>query len=152
MKTIDFQKLLFMSAVSVMAIDGEIHESEIEEIKSIVTNTAYFLDFDYEKELEDNIINIKKTGKEAINNYLLILSNSNLSEKQEIILIEIVLRIMEADNMFHLNEVIFLQMVKSKIKISDEILIIKFPKYIHYLMDLNNYSSITTFDNDITIH
>ena len=55
MNSTDFQKLLYRSAVSVMAVDGEIHETEIEEIKAIARETAYFLDFDYEKELIINI-------------------------------------------------------------------------------------------------
>jgi uncharacterized tellurite resistance protein B-like protein len=151
MKTNDFQKLLFQSAVSAMAVDGEIHDKEIEEIKSIVKSTAYFLDFEFEKELEDNISNIKRNGKEAINQYLLMLSSSQLNEKQEVILIEVLLRMMEADNSFEDNEVKFLHMVKSKLKTSEEVLVMKFPKQVDYLMDFNNYGSISTFDNDITI-
>lgn len=151
MKTNDFQKLLFQSAVSAMAVDGEIHDNEIEEIKSIVRSTAYFLDFEFEKELEDNISNIKRNGKEAINQYLLMLSSSQMSEKQEVILIEVLLRMMEADNKFEDNEVKFLHMVKSKLKTSEEVLVMKFPRQVDYLMDFNNYGSISSFDNDITI-
>ncbi|MGB5069777.1 MAG: hypothetical protein WBO28_02390 [Flavobacteriales bacterium] len=151
MKSNDFQKILFQSAVSAMAVDGEIHNTEIEELKSIVKSTAYFLDFDFEKELEENVSNIKKNGKEAINQYLLLLSTSDLSAKQEIILMEIVLRMLEADQKFDSNEIKFLQMVKAKIKTSEEVLVMKFPKQIDYLMDFNNYGSTTSFDSDITI-
>lgn len=151
MKTNDFQKLLFQSAVSAMAVDGEIHDKEIEEIKSIVKSTAYFLDFEFEKELENNISNIKRNGKEAINQYLLMLSGSQLNEKQEVILIEVLLRMMEADDKFEVNEVKFLHMVKSKLKTTEEVLVMKFPKQIDYLMDFNNYGSISSFDSDITI-
>lgn len=151
MKINDFQKLLFQSAVSAMAVDGEIHDKEIEEIKSIVKSTAYFLDFEFEKELEENINNIKRNGKEAINQYLLMLSSSQLNEKQEVILIEVLLRMMEADSKFEDNEVKFLHMVKSKLKTSEEVLVMKFPKQVDYLMDFNNYGSISSFDSDITI-
>ena len=151
MKTNDFQKLLFQSAVSVMAIDGEIHDKEIEEIKSIVKSTAYFLDFEFEKELENNIINIKQKGKEAINQYLITLSDSQLNEKQEVILIEVLLRIMEADEKFEDNEVKFLHMVKSKLKTTEEVLVMKFPKQIDHLIDFNNYGSFSSFESDLTI-
>jgi uncharacterized tellurite resistance protein B-like protein len=151
MKTNDFQKLLFQSAVSAMAVDGEIHDKEIEEIKSLVKSTAYFLDFNFEKELEDNINNIKKNGKEAINQYLLLLSGTQLNEKQEIILIEVLLRMIEADKKYEDNEVKFLQMVKSKLKTSEEVLVMKFPKQVDHLMDFNNYGTNSSFDSDITI-
>lgn len=151
MKSHDFQKLLFQSAVSAMAVDGEIHNKEIEELKSIVKSTAYFLDFDFDKELEENISNIKKNGKDAINHYLLLLSTSDLSEKQEIILMEIVLRMLEADQVFGGNELKFLQMVKAKIKTSEEVLVMKFPKQIDYLMNFNNSGSSASFDSDISI-
>lgn len=151
MRTNDFQKLLFQSAVSAMAVDGEIHDKEIEEIKSIVKSTAYFLDFEFEKELNENINNIKKHGKEAINQYLLLLSSSQLNENQEVILIEVLLRMMEADNKIEDNEVKFLHMVKSKLKISAVDLVVKFPKQVDYLMDFSNFGSISSFENDITI-
>ena len=91
MKPTEFQKFLFQSAVSAMAIDGEIHNSEVEEIETIVKHTAYFLDLDFDTELEANISNIKANGKDAINHYLQSFSNLDLSEKQEVILIEILL-------------------------------------------------------------
>ncbi len=128
MKPSEFQKFLFQSAVSAMAIDGEIHDTEVEEIKSLVKHTAYFLDFEFDKELESNIINIRENGKNAINQYLQSLSNSDLNEKQEVILIEILLRIIEADKRIERNEILFLQMVKSKLKTTEETLVMKFPK------------------------
>ena len=91
MKSAEFQKFLFRSAVTTIAVDGEIHNSEIEEIKSIVNSTAYFLDFEYEQVLKEIITDISLKGKEAVNEYLITLSESDLSEQQKIILLEVVL-------------------------------------------------------------
>jgi len=151
MKPSEFQKFLFQSAVSAMAIDGEIHNSEVEEIETIVKHTAYFLDLDFDTELEVNIRNIKANGKDAINHYLKSFSDLDLSEKQEVILIEILLRIIEADQRIERNEIKFLQMVKSKLKISEEALIIKFPKQVDYLIDFNNYGSQSIFDTEVLL-
>ncbi|MCB0751501.1 MAG: TerB family tellurite resistance protein [Ignavibacteriae bacterium] len=151
MKPTEFQKFLFQSAVSAMAIDGEIHNSEVEEIETIVKHTAYFLDLDFDTELEANISNIKANGKDAINHYLQSFSNLDLSEKQEVILIEILLRIIEADQRIERNEIQFLQMVKSKLKTSEETLIMKFPKQVNYLIDFNNYGSQSIFDTEVLL-
>lgn len=151
MKTAEFQKFLFQSAIFAMAIDGEIHDTEIEEIKSVVKHTAYFLDFEFEKELEVNISKIRENGKNAINQYLQSLSNSDLNEKQEVILMEILLRIIEADQRIERNEIKFLQMVKSKLKTTEETFVMKFPKHVDYIIDFNNYGSQTIFDTDFLI-
>lgn len=151
MKTTDFQKLLFKSAVSAMAVDGVIHDIEIEEIKSIVKHNAYFLDFDFENELEENLTTIKKSGKDAINQYLVSLASSDMNQKQELILVDVLLRMMEADKHFDTAEIKFLQLVKSKLKTSEEVLISKFPRHIEYLMDLKGYDSASLFDSDILL-
>lgn len=152
MKTYEFQKLLFQSAVCMMAIDGIIHEHEKKELLSIVKNTPYFFDFDHEKQLENDLLILKNEGKNAINNLLNKISGSELNEKQEIILIEVLLKIIEADEKINIDEIKFLQLVKSRIKVSEETLILKFPKQIIYLFDFNNFGKQLTFDSDIKIN
>jgi uncharacterized tellurite resistance protein B-like protein len=149
MKSAEFQKFLFRSAVTTIAVDGEIHNSEIEEIKSIVNSTAYFLDFEYEQVLKEIITDISLKGKEAVNEYLITLSESDLSEQQKIILLEVVLRMIEADKGVHPNEIQFLHLVKAKIKLSEELIFIKFPKQIDYLLEKNDYGENDIFDAEL---
>ena len=67
MKNQDFKDFLFKSAVMTMACDGNISEREIEEIKSIVGNEIYFMGFESEAPLKNNIDNIKlKAQKQKI--------------------------------------------------------------------------------------
>ena len=63
MKNQDFKNFLFKSAVMAMACDGDIAETEIEEIKTIVANEIYFMGYDFEEPLKNNIDNIKANGK-----------------------------------------------------------------------------------------
>ena len=98
MKNQDFKEFLFKSAVMAMACDGDIAETEIAEIKNIVANEIYFMGYDFEEPLKNNIDNIKANGKGAINQYLQEIGTNNLNEHQEILLIEVLLRIIEADN------------------------------------------------------
>ena len=151
MKTQDFQTFLFKSAVSIMACDGNISETEITEIKNMAANEIYFLDYNIDEPLQSNLANIKANGRNAINQYLNELANVNLNERQELLLIEVLIRMIEADKKIEENEIKFLQMVKAKLKVSEEILIIKFPSQIEYLVDANNFGTSTTFDSDIQI-
>ena len=67
MKTEAFQNLLLKSAISVMACDGSIDDSEIAEIKNMADNEIYFMGFDIEKPFEETLQYIKENAKQAIN-------------------------------------------------------------------------------------
>jgi uncharacterized tellurite resistance protein B-like protein len=151
MKTQDFQNLLFKSAVTAIACDGNISESEISAIQIMATDEIYFLDYKIDEPLQSNIANIKTNGKNAINQYLNELASADLTERQELLLVEVILRMIEADNEVKENEIKFLQMVKAKLKVSEETLIVKFARQIEYLVDANNFGANTAFDSDIKI-
>jgi uncharacterized tellurite resistance protein B-like protein len=151
MKNQEFKKFLFKSAVMTMACDGNIAEEEISEIKNMVFNEIYFMGFDYEDLLKDEIEDIKVNGKVTINQYLQELNSIELNEHQEILLVEVILKIIEADNEIQTSEIKFLQLVKSKLKTDEQTLIIKFPKQIDYLIDFNNYGLSDIFTEEIDI-
>ena len=151
MKNIDFKPFLFKSAVMAMACDGDIAEEEITEIKNIVANEIYFMGYDFEEPLKKNIDNIKTNGKNAINQYLQEIVSNDLNEHQEILLIEVILKIILADEKVEESEIKFLQMAKSKLKTDEQTLIVKFPNQIDYLMDFNNYGLHEEFTNEISI-
>lgn len=149
MKTADFQNLMFKTAISVIACDGYLDDSEISEIKNIADNEIYFMGYDYEKTLEDTLDYIKKKGKSAINEYLNEVANADLNDKQELLLIEVLIRAIESDNKIDPNEIKFLQLVKSKLKTSEETIITKFPKQMNYLIDFQNYGLHQEFSNEL---
>jgi uncharacterized tellurite resistance protein B-like protein len=149
MKNQEFKEFLFKSAVMAMACDGEIAESEIVEIKNIAANEIYFLGYDFEGPLKNNIDNIKANGKGAINQYLQEIGTNNLNEYQEILLIEVLLRIIEADNDVQASELKFLQMAKAKLKVDEQTLIVKFPTQIDHLIDFHNYGLNQEFTDEL---
>lgn len=151
MKNTEFKSFLFKSAVMAMACDGDIAEAEISEIRNIVANEIYFMDYDFEEPLKLNTENIKLNGKNAINQYLQEIVTCNLNDHQEILLIEVLLRMILADGKIDDNELKFLQLAKSKLKTDEQTLIMKFPHQIDYLVDLNNYGSNEEFTNEILI-
>jgi len=151
MKNQEFKNFLFKSAVMAMACDGDIAEEEINEIKNIVANEIYFMGYDFEEPLKSNTENIKANGKNAINQYLQEIATNDLNDHQEILLIEVLLRIILADGKADESELKFLHMAKSKLKTDEQTLIVKFPHQIDYLMDSNNYGSHEEFPHEISI-
>ena len=150
MKNQDFKNFLFKSALMAMACDGDIAETEIEEIKSIVANEIYFMGYDFEQPLTNNLKYLKEKGSFAINEYLKEVSNANLNDNQELILIEVLIRAIESDKKIEPNEIKFLQMVKSKLKTTEETIITKFPKQMNYLIDFHNYGLHEEFTEELS--
>lgn len=149
MKTSEFQKLLFKSAVTMMAIDGEIHDSEKSELVNIVNQTPYFLDFEIEAKLNESLTEISSQGSEAINELLQKISNSGLDEKQELILIDVVLRVLDADKSVEKNEVTFLKRLISRLHVNEETLISRFPRHVQYFIDINDAENLRDFALDV---
>ena len=149
MKTDAFQDLLLKSAVSVIACDGSIDETEISEIRNMAENEIYFMGYEYEQALTANLSYIKEKGSTAINEYLNDLANADLNANQELLLIEVLIRAIESDQKVEPNEIMFLQMVKSKLKTSEETIITRFPKQMNYLIDFNNYGLHQVFSDEL---
>lgn len=149
MKNTDFKNFLFKSAVMAMACDGHIAEEEINAIKKIVANEISFMEYDFEEPLKSNIDYIKANGKNAINQYLQEISAYDFNEHQELLLMEIVLNIIQADAKVETNELKFLQLVKSKLKTDEQTLIVKFPHQVDYIIDFNNYGLHQEFTDEL---
>ena len=134
MKQNEFKKLLFKSAVCVMACDGEIHDDEIKEIEIISNKTQYFKALDCNSELKTILDDIKDNGRKVIFNYLDSLSTLDLNTVQELLLLEVIMRIISADKKVDENEVRFLKLVKAKLKVHDELIKERFG-VVDYLFD-----------------
>ena len=125
MEELKFEKLLFITAVCVMACDGEINDSEIQELKLISKNTPYFKDLDYQTELNSIMFDIKNNTN-IMKQYFGIIKVAELSPVQELLILEVVLRMMYADNRIDENEVKLIRIIKAYLRIPDQIIFERF--------------------------
>ena len=142
---------MLKSAVSVIACDSSIEESEISEIRNIVENEIYFMGYELDATLKKNIDDIKLNGRNAVNQFLHEITSNDLNEHQELLLIEVLLKIILSDKKVEENELRFLHLAKSRLKTDEQTLIIKFPNQVDYLVDFNNYGQHEEFTNHINI-
>lgn len=126
MDQVEFQKILFKSAMCVMACDGEIHDSEVAEMEIISQKTSYFNKLDYHKEIAEILNDFSNDNKKVLAKYFLELEKNELSSVQKLQLLEIVMRIIHADDRIDPNEIKFLQLVKYKLAVHDEIFFKRF--------------------------
>jgi uncharacterized tellurite resistance protein B-like protein len=123
-----FKKILFKTAFCCMACDGHIDDQEIEEIKKMDKNTTYFGDVDLSEELDLLLKNLIKHGKKVVNDLFQELRDAKLNPVQELLLLEVALRIIHADEKIDENELKFLKLLRGKLEVFDEIIIDRFGK------------------------
>ena len=153
METKDFKKLLFKTAFCVMACDGTIDDSEIQEMKKIDLNTSYFSDTDLSQELDNLIKSLRDKNIKIIKGLFDSLRENKLTLTQELLILEVAIRIINADEVIDENEIRFLNLIRSKLEIGDKIIHERFGK-IPYLKN-HNYNELDInqfeFKNEIDV-
>lgn len=135
MKNLEFRKFLLKASFIMIACDGEISNSEIEELKMLTSKSIYFDGLDIEQELQSLLSQLKSQGQNFINEFLEQFQKIELLEKQEITLLDFLIKLIYADGKVDDNELYFLQKIKAQIKhLNDEKLIVNFPKNFNIFM------------------
>jgi uncharacterized tellurite resistance protein B-like protein len=116
----DFKKILFKVAFCTMACDGHIDDREIEELKIMDKNTSFFEAVDLSDELKQLIADLKQKGTKVIEELFTALKETKLNPIQELLVLEVALRIINADEQHDENEVKFIHLLRSKLEIHDE--------------------------------
>lgn len=129
----EFRNILFRTAVFAMACDGEIHETEIQELESIAKNTPYFEGTEQGSLLAELVEKIKKQGRSTVKEYFELISGGEFTPSEELLILEVALRIIQADKKIDQNEERFMRALRRCLLVSDEILKLRFGS-IEYLM------------------
>jgi len=117
-----------------MACDGKIQPEEVEELKIMDKKTSYFEDVDLSKELEHLVAQFSSKGKKTIEELFEQLKDVELNTVQELLLLEVAMRIAYADDDFDPNEEKFIRFLRSKLKVHDETILDRFGK-VDFLFD-----------------
>lgn len=115
-----FKKILFKVAFCTMACDGHIDDREVEELKIMDKNTSFFEAVDLSDELEQLIKDLKNKGKKVIEELFVSLKETKLNPIQELLVLEVALRIINADRKHDENEIKFIHLLRSKLELHDE--------------------------------
>jgi uncharacterized tellurite resistance protein B-like protein len=120
METIIFDKLMLKTAFCCMASDGDIDEREVDTIKSICGQLSSFIDTKLNEEMNKYVSEINLDSKKFITTYFKTLENSDLSEQEELTLIDIAIKVIKADNIIQYSEIKFFKNIRHRLKVSDE--------------------------------
>jgi len=149
MEALEFNKLLLKTAFSCMACDGDIDKREVKLIKQLQKERKTFGAIDVNIELDTLLLAINKDGHQFMKDYFDELSNSELTERNELNLIEVAIDTIKADDKVEYSEIKFFKVIRSKLKIDNELILEKHPDFEDYLeQDIITDSYLSRLQDD----
>jgi uncharacterized tellurite resistance protein B-like protein len=149
METLHFNKLLLKTAFSCMACDGDIDKREVKLIKQLQKERKTFGEIDINAELDTLLLAINKDGHQFLKGYFNELTSTELTEANELKLIEVAIDTIKADEKVEYSEIKFFKVIRSKLKIDNEPILEKHPDFEDYLeQDIITDSYISRLQDD----
>jgi len=149
MKEQIFNELLLKTAFSCMACDGDIDKREVKLIKQLSNDTKVFGEIDINKELDKLLLSINKDGNQFLKDYFTELTSTELSEGEELKIVEVAIDTIKADDKVEYSEIKFFKVIRSKLSIADEKILKQHPDFEEYLeQDIISDSYLARLQND----
>ena len=149
MEILNFNKLLLKTAFSCMACDGDIDKREVKLIKQLQKENKTFGEIDINSEMDTLLLAINRDGHQFLKSYFNELTSSELSEENELKLIEVAIATIKADDVIEYSEIKFFKVIRSKLKIANEPILEKHPDFEDYLeQDIISESYLSRLQND----
>jgi uncharacterized tellurite resistance protein B-like protein len=132
-----------------MACDGDIDKREIKLIKRLQKERKTFGEIDINAELDTLLLAINKDGHQFLKGYFNELTATELTEANELKLIEVAIDTIKADEKVEYSEIKFFKVIRSKLKIDNEPILEKHPDFEDYLeQDIITDSYLSRLQDD----
>lgn len=116
------------------ACDGEIAPEEVSLVKQISENDRAFDGMDVEGVLNQYVEQINNKGRAFLQEYLRAVGDTNLSDSETLKLIELAVKMIEANQQVLYSEVKFFKKIRSNLRISDSEILKALPEAEYYLL------------------
>ena len=122
----EFKRLLYDVACLAVTCDGYIVDKEIRELKFIDKSTSYFKDIDLSKKLKLFSQNYMDNSEKTINKVYDQINEAILNPVEEMLILEIALRLIYSDTKIDKKEITFIQSLHSLLALDDEMIVARF--------------------------
>lgn len=123
-----FSSILLRTAFSFMTCDGHIDKKEIVSIMKMAQDKYLFGEVEIDKELEEMLKKINIKGTEYLKDYFRKVNRAELSDEEQLKIISVAVDIIYADMEVKEDEVKFLRVLRTMLKISDSVILSNFPQ------------------------
>lgn len=128
------QELYLKTMFCCMACDGDIAPEEVETLKAIAKQMPMLEGLDVEGVLNSYVAEINQHGASFLRKYLNELANTELTSEEELQVVKLSIRMIEADNRIEYSEVKFFKKIRSRLSVSDEQLLAQHPDKEDFLL------------------
>ena len=127
-------EIYLLTAFVCSACDGSIASEEIELVYNIAKQTDLFDGLDVENKLNSYVAQINQNGMSFINDYIATLYATDLSDEEQLKIIDIAIKIIESDSKIEYSEIRFFKKLRAALSISDDMILDKMPAIEDYLL------------------
>lgn len=135
MDTITFDRLLLKTAFCCMAADGNIDKREISLIYTMCDKSPLFKNLNFQEEINRLVNKINTEGKAFIQYYFDLLKQAQLSEQEELTLIDFAIQTINADEQIEYAEIKFFKNIRHRLKVNDDKILERFPEIEQFLAE-----------------
>lgn len=130
----DTNELFLKTLFCCSACDGEIAPEEVSLVKQLSLHDSSFEGLNVENILNTYVEKINEQGCIFLKDYLSEVANATLSDEEQVKLIELAIKMIEADNQILYSEVKFFKRIRNRMSISDESILANLPNSEEYLL------------------
>ena len=141
------EELYLKTIFCCIACDGDIATEEVDMIREMCAKDKIFHSLDSEKHLNSWIAEINEQGGVFLQTYLKEINSVELNKQEQLLLISLAFKAIEADNCIKYAEVKFFKKISSRLTISDEAILAEHPNKEDFLLPDINITEIPQWDD-----
>lgn len=151
------EELYLKTVFCCIACDGDIATEEVNMVREMSSKYELFNGMDLEKYINSWIVEINKQGGIFLQKYLRDINTVELKDDEQLLLLSLAIKAIEADNRIEYEEVKFFKKIRSRLSVSDDAILVEHPDKEDFLLpDINvaeipNWNENTQFAQ-ISIH
>ena len=141
------EELYLKTIFCCIACDGDIATEEVDMVRDLCTKDRIFHNLDSEEYLNSWITEINEQGGVFLQTYLKEINSVELKKQEQLLLVSLAIRAIEADNCIKYTEVKFFKKIRSRLTISDEEILAEHPDKEDFLLPDINLAEIPQWDD-----
>lgn len=141
------EELYLKTVFCCIACDGDIATEEVDMVRELCAKDEIFHSLDSEKYLNSWIVEINEQGGMFLQTYLKEINSVEMSDREQLLLVSLAIKAIEADNRIEYAEVKFFKKIRSRLTISDEAILAEHPNKEDFLLPDINMTEIPQWDN-----
>lgn len=130
-----------------IACDGDIATEEVDMVRDLCAKDGIFHNLDSEECFNSWITEINEQGGVFLQTYLKELNSVDLNETEQLLIVSLAIKAIEADNRIEYAEVKFFKKIRSRLTISDEAILAEHPNKEDFLLPDINIAEVPQWDD-----